>query len=54
MPPTAEAVQDVNAVIGGFLRDLALETPLSDLVKPDRTLERISGIGPASARVIHE
>jgi histidinol phosphatase-like PHP family hydrolase len=66
---------DVNAVIGGFLRDLALiqsvqqkafgykraasvvlglETPLTQLVDASGALPRISGIGPASTRVIHE
>ena len=33
---------------------LSLEQPLSDLVRPDRTLPRIPGIGPASTRVIME
>jgi histidinol phosphatase-like PHP family hydrolase len=33
---------------------LALEQPLSSLVRPDRTLPRIAGIGPASTRVILE
>ena len=58
---------DVNAVVGGLLRDLAfaqtspqrtfgykraaavvlsLEQPLTDLVRADRTLPKISGIGP--------
>ena len=66
---------DVNAVVGGLLRDLALaqtspqrafgykraaaavfalEEPLTKLVQPDRTLAKISGIGPASTRVILE
>ena len=66
---------DVNAVVGGYLRDLAfaqasqqkmfgykraaaailsLETPLTDLLEPDGTLPRISGIGPGSSRVIRE
>ena len=66
---------DVNAVVGGLLRDLAqaqtspqrafgykraaaaifaLEAPLTELVQADRTLPRISGIGPASTRVILE
>ena len=75
MQQTAEAVFDINAAVGGYLRDLAfvqpsrpqmfgytraaaavlaLETPLPDLIKPDGTLARVSGVGPASARVIHE
>jgi putative hydrolase len=66
---------DVNAVVGGLLRDLAfvqqdrqkmfgykraaavvlgLETSLADLVRPDRSLPKIAGIGPASTRVILE
>lgn len=66
---------DVNAVVGGYLRDLAfaqtesakmfgykraaaavlaLEVPLTDLVQGDGPLPRIPGIGPASARVVHE
>ena len=66
---------DVNAVVGGLLRDLAivqaspqrtwgykraaaavlsLEEPLTSLVRPDRTLPKIAGIGPASTRVIFE
>ena len=66
---------DVNAVVGGLLRDLAfvqaspqrtwgykraaaavlsLEEPLTSLVRPDRTLPKIAGIGPASTRVILE
>lgn len=66
---------DINAVVGGLLRDLAfaqtsqpkmfgykraaaailgLETSLSDLVTPTGALPRIAGIGPGSARVIHE
>ena len=66
---------DVNAVVGGLLRDLAfaqtsnqkmfgykraaaavlsLDKSLADLVRPDRTLEKIPGIGPASTRVILE
>jgi hypothetical protein len=65
-PPSRYA--DVNAVVGGYLRDLAfaqssqqkmfgykraaaailaLEVPLTDLVEPDGTLPRISGIGHA-------
>jgi putative hydrolase len=66
---------DINAVVGGLLRDLAfaqtsnqkmfgykraaaavlsLEQPLEHFVRPDRTLEKIPGIGPASTRVILE
>ena len=66
---------DVNAVVGGYLRDLAyaqptqpqmfgykraaaaifrLERPLTELREPDGALPKISGIGPGSARVIHE
>jgi histidinol phosphatase-like PHP family hydrolase len=66
---------DVNAVVGGYLRDLAfaqptqpkmfgykraaaailaLDTPLTDLLEADGRLPKIAGIGPASARVIHE
>jgi histidinol phosphatase-like PHP family hydrolase len=66
---------DVNAVVGGYLRDLAfaqssqqkmfgykraaaaifaLDMPLTDLVGPDGTLPRISGIGPGSTRIIRE
>ncbi len=66
---------DVNAVVGGLLRDLALaqtspqktwgykraaaavlslEEPLSSLVRPNRALPKIAGIGPASTRVIFE
>ena len=66
---------DVNAVVGGLLRDLAfaqtspqrtfgykkaagvvfgLEEPLTALLQPDRTLPRLTGIGPASTRVIME
>jgi histidinol phosphatase-like PHP family hydrolase len=66
---------DVNAVVGGYLRDLALaqtspqktfgykraaaailalEVPLTALVRPDGGLPRIPGIGPASTRVIRE
>jgi len=68
-------ISDINAVIGGLLRDLAfaqptqpqmfgykraasavltLETPLTDLVTTTGALPKIGGIGPASARVIHE
>ena len=67
--------EDVNATVGGLLRDLAfaqssqqrmwgykraaaavlsLEEPLTKLVRADRTLPRIPGIGPASTRVILE
>jgi putative hydrolase len=73
--PTAPTSADVNAVVGGYLRDLAfaqssqqkmfgykraasailaLDVPLTDLLQPDGTLPRISGIGPASSRVIRE
>jgi putative hydrolase len=66
---------DVNAVVGGLLRDLAfvqtspqrtfgykraagavlsLERPLTELRRPNGTLEKIPGIGPASSRVILE
>ena len=66
---------DVNAVVGGYLRDLAfaqssqqkmfgykraaaailsLDRPLTELLAPDGTLPRISGIGPGSSRVIRE
>ena len=66
---------DVNAIVGGFLRDLAyaqsskpqmfgykraaaailgLETPLPDLLRAEGRLPKISGIGPASSRVIQE
>lgn len=66
---------DVNAVVGGLLRDLAyvqtspqrtfgykraasavlsLERPLTELRRPDGSLEKIPGIGPASSRVILE
>lgn len=69
------ALADVNAVVGGYLRDLALAQaspqkrfgykraaaailslgePLTELVEPGGVLPRIAGIGPASARVIHE
>jgi histidinol phosphatase-like PHP family hydrolase len=66
---------DVNAVVGGLLRDLAfaqtsdqkmfgykraaaavlsLDESLEHLVRPDRTLQKIAGVGPASTRVILE
>jgi histidinol phosphatase-like PHP family hydrolase len=66
---------DVNAVVGGYLRDLAfaqaspqkmygykraaaailaLDTPLTALIDSNGRLPKISGIGPASTRVIHE
>ena len=67
---------DVNAVVGGYLRDLAyaqptqsqmfgykraaaaifrLEMSLIDLVcEHEDALPKIAGIGPGSARVIHE
>jgi len=68
-------VSDVNAVVGGLLRDLAfaqtaqpkmfgykraaaavlaLDTPLTKLITPQGALPRIAGIGPGSARIIHE
>jgi histidinol phosphatase-like PHP family hydrolase len=68
-------VEDINAVVGGYLRDLAsiqtdrqkgfgykraaaailsLEQPLTALVDARGVLQKISGIGPASARVIAE
>jgi putative hydrolase len=71
----ARGLADINAVVGGYLRDLAfaqpsqqqmfgykraakailaLDTPLPDLIDSDGRLPRISGIGPGSARVIHE
>src|SRR4029434_9458376 len=72
---TSRNYADVNAVVGGYLRDLAfaqssqqkmfgykraaaailaLDVPLTDLVGPDATCPRISGIGPGSTRVIRE
>lgn len=72
---SARRYADVNAVVGGYLRDLALvqsvqqkafgykraaavvfglETPLTELVDATGALPRMSGIGPASTRVIHE
>jgi histidinol phosphatase-like PHP family hydrolase len=66
---------DVNAVVGGLLRDLAfaqasdqkmfgykraaaailaLDLPLTTLIRRDGTLPRIVGIGPGSTRVIRE
>lgn len=74
-PPRPRRYDDVNAVAGGLLRDLAyvqtspqktfgykraaaavlsLEQPLTELRRPDGTLEKIPGIGPASSRVILE
>ena len=68
-------MEDINAVVGGYLRDLAaiqtdrqkafgykraaaailsLERPLTALVDSRGVLQKISGIGPASARVIAE
>jgi putative hydrolase len=68
-------VEDINAVVGGYLRDLAsiqsdrqkgfgykraaaailsLERPLTALVDARGALQKIPGIGPASARVIAE
>ena len=75
MSPSALIGVDINAVVGGLLRDLAvaqssepkmfgykraaaavlaLPDPLSDLVTATGELSKIAGIGPASARVIHE
>jgi len=66
---------DINAVIGGYLRDLAfaqssqqkmfgykraasaifgLDQQLPELIGPEGTLPRISGIGPGSTRIIRE
>ena len=74
-PSRPTRLADVNAVVGGYLRDLAfaqssqekmfgykraaaailaLEVSLSELVEPNGTLPRISGIGPGSTRVIRE
>jgi histidinol phosphatase-like PHP family hydrolase len=68
-------LQDVNALVGGLLRDLAFAQPtqpqmfgykraaaavlalpdaLTELVTPEGSVSRIAGIGPGSARVIHE
>lgn len=68
-------VSDLNAVVGGYLRDLAfaqaspqkmfgykraaaaifsLDLPLTELLRPDGSLTKISGIGPGSTRVIRE
>ena len=73
--PVARAYGDVNAVVGGLLRDLAfaqssqqkmfgykraaaailaLDAPLTELLRQNGTLPRISGIGPGSTRVIRE
>ena len=73
--PVARKHADVNAVVGGYLRDLAfaqttqpkmfgykraaaaifaLEIPITDLIARTGHLPKIPGIGPASARVIHE
>ena len=83
IPPPAErtgrasdtAAVDVNASVGGWLRDMAfaqdspqkafgykraasavltLDRPVTALIQPDRTLEKIPGIGPASTRIILE
>jgi hypothetical protein len=72
---TPKPPSDPNAVIGGYLRDLAfaqtspqkmygykraaaailsLPEPLPSLVGADGSMPRISGIGPASTRVIRE
>ena len=75
MASRAEPAQhDLNALIGGLLRDLAfaqtseqkmfgykraasailaLDRPITELVS-GRTIERIPGVGPASARVVFE
>jgi histidinol phosphatase-like PHP family hydrolase len=74
-PSERRADADVNAVVAGYLRDLAfaqsseqkmfgykraaaailaLETALTELIGPEGTLPRISGIGPGSTRVIQE
>jgi len=73
--PSLSVGVDINAVVGGLLRDLALAQssepkmfgykraaaavfalpdPLTDLVTATGELSKIAGIGPASARVIHE
>jgi putative hydrolase len=73
--PVARKHADVNAVVGGYLRDLAfaqtmqpktfgykraaaaifaLEIPITELIARHGHLPKIPGIGPASARVIHE
>ena len=73
--PVARKYADVNAAVGGYLRDLAfaqttqpkmfgykraaaaifaLDTPITDLIARNGKLPKIPGIGPASARVIHE
>ena len=73
--PVARKHADVNAVVGGYLRDLAfaqttqpktfgykraaaaifaLEIPITELIARHGGLPKIPGIGPASARVIHE
>jgi putative hydrolase len=72
--PAPRRHDDVNAIVGGYLRDFAyaqpsqpqmfgykraanaildLDLPLTELVNGGR-LPKIPGIGPASARVIHE
>jgi histidinol phosphatase-like PHP family hydrolase len=72
---TSRTYADVNAAVGGYLRDLALtqssqqkmfgykraaaailalDVPLTDLIGPDGSLPKISGIGPGSARIIRE
>ena len=73
--PVARKHADVNAAVGGYLRDLAyaqttepkmfgykraaaaifaLDTPITELIARNGRLPKIPGIGPASARVIHE
>jgi hypothetical protein len=75
MARTETRHDDVNAVVGGCLRDLAaaqssrqkrfgyqraanailaLDQSLTEMLGPDGALPRITGIGPASARVIRE
>src|SRR5262245_11406076 len=74
-PPRDPGDPDVNAIVGGLLRDLAyvqssapqrfgykraaaailaLPSPLTEVVPPVGMLPKISSIGPASSRVIHE
>src|SRR4051812_14916803 len=74
-PESAVRYADVNAVVGGLLRDmafaqtsddkmfgykraasavLALEQPLTTLLRPDGTFARIASIGPASTRIMLE
>lgn len=74
-PPLDSIPADINAIVGGFLSDLAfvqtsrqkgygykraaaailrLDRPLPEVIAADGSLPRISGIGPASTRVIRE